>query len=204
MENFNMNNTFFFINQTALFFPTLSYRQENIPVGDSISMCLSVSWAPKEKGLNFDLMKRVKGFPMCKEALSGKFIWNTADPKFGIDVPVWKQNKFEIDCTDKEDCEKYCRSYNAEYVAGKNTKRCYSYETLETICFSIEYDNVTDEFKYAGGCFKDGSHYLMKQAVPNTDYKFDGIEIEVRNKKDPVIMAGEMSNFTYRFGQSWV
>jgi hypothetical protein len=204
MENFNMNNTFFFINKTSMFFPKLSYRAENIPVGDSISMCISVSWAPKDRGLNYDIMKPVIGFPKCKETVSGKLIWNSDDPTFGIDVPVWRQKTMDIDCTDKEDCDRYCDSYNSVYVQGKNSKRCYSYETLETICISIEYDFITDVFKYTGGCFKDNLHYLMQPALHNTEYPFDGIEIEVRNKKDPVIKAGEMSNFTFGFGQSWV
>lgn len=204
METFDMNNTFFFINETAAFFPKLSYKQENIPVGNSINMCLAVSWAPTERGHNYDIMKAVKGFPRCKETESGKFIWNVDDPEFGVDVPVWKQKSFEIDCTDEADCNRYCDSYNAEFVKGKNTKKCYSYEVLDSICFTIQYDSVTDEYSYAGGCYKDNQHYLMVPAQLNKVYYFDGIEIEVRNKKDPIIVAGEMSNYSFSFGESWV
>jgi hypothetical protein len=48
MEDFNLNNTFFFINKTAMFFPKLDFKKESIPVGNSVTMCLSVSWAKKE------------------------------------------------------------------------------------------------------------------------------------------------------------
>lgn len=84
MESFVMNNTFFFINQTANFFPTLSYKDENLPVGNSITLCLSVSWASKERGKNYDIMKTVKGFPRCKETESGKFIWNKETQFMGL------------------------------------------------------------------------------------------------------------------------
>ena len=204
MESFNMNNTFFFINQTSFFFPKFMYFKDNIPVGDSISMCLAVSWAPKERGFNYDIMKPVTGFPECKEASTGKFIWNSDDPLNGIDVPVWRQKVMEVDCTNEEDCDSLCTSYNSVYIGGRNTKRCYSYEVLETICFLIEYDELKEEYKFAGGCFKDNLHYLMSTATKQREFEFDGIEIEVRNKKDPIIKAGELSNYSFSFGESWV
>lgn len=199
-----MNNTFFFVNKTSMFFPKLIYTKENIPVGDSITMCIAVSWSPKERGNNYDIMKPVKNFPRCQSTESGKFIWNSEDSLYGIDVPVWKQHSYDVDCADEEDCDKYCDSnYNAEFVNGKIKKKCYSYDVLDTICIVIEYDPVTEEFSYSGGCFRDNQVYLMSPAQQNKIYHFDGIEIEVRNKKDPIIKAGEMSNQTYSFGQSW-
>lgn len=203
MENFNMNNTFFFINKTQFFFPKLSYTKENVPVGDSISMCIAVNWAPVERGHNYDLMKPVEGFPRCKETLSGQFIWNVDDPIYGIDVPVWIQKSEDIDCTDEDDCNRYCNSLQAEFVNGRNSKKCYSYDILDTVCLVVEYDPLSEKYIYSGGCFKDGLHYLMAPADREKTHYFSGIEIEVRNKKDPVIKAGEMSNFTYSFGENW-
>ena len=49
METYNMNYTFFFIDQTKLFFPKLVFSKKNIPVGDSVNMCISVSWATKNR-----------------------------------------------------------------------------------------------------------------------------------------------------------
>jgi len=43
-----MNYTFFFINKTRMFFPKLIFKKEYIPVGDSVFMCVSVSWSTKD------------------------------------------------------------------------------------------------------------------------------------------------------------
>jgi hypothetical protein len=205
MESLNMTNSFFFVNNTGLLFPKLNYQKENIPVGNSISMCLTLSWSLQERGYNYDIMKSVMGFPRCKESLSGKFIWNKDDPIYGIDVPVWKQNSIDLECSDVTECESYCdSSYNGIFVNGRTSKKCYTYEILDTICLVIEYDSVTDNYKYAGGCFKDNNHYLMVPAMKDEIFHFDGIEIEVRNKKDPIIIAGMMSNYTFSFGVSLV
>lgn len=205
MRTFNMNQTFFSINQTANFYPDLFYKEDYIPAGNSISMCLSVFWANKERGLNADLMRPVINFPRCKETLTGKFIWNEDDPEWGIDTPAWIQKEYDVDCYDKEDCDEYCRkNYNALFVQGKKGKKCYGYDILDTVCLVVKYNNLTDEYEYVGGCFQDGQHYMLTSAEPDKVYNFDSIETEVRNEMDPVIKAGKMSNYTYRFGQSWV
>jgi hypothetical protein len=56
MEDLNMNNTFFFINKTALFFPKMTYSSESIPLGDSIPVCISVSWGPIESKLIYEFI----------------------------------------------------------------------------------------------------------------------------------------------------
>lgn len=205
MESYNMNNTFFFINKTRNFFPKLDYKKENIPVGNSLTMCIAVSWSTLDRGNNYDLMKPVANFPRCKETLSGKFVWNTGDPVFGVDVPIWNQRVYEADCTDEEECDRYCDTYyNGEYVNGLKGKKCYAYDVIDNICLVIEYDNITDEYRYTGGCFKDNLHYMMVPAEQNRLYHFSSIEIEVRNRKDPIIKAGELSNFNYDFAEGWV
>lgn len=76
-------------------------------------------------------MKIVKGFPQCLETISGKTIWNSGDPLYGIDVPVWKQSAYTADCTEDKECEEYClNNYNAGFVNGKNGKMCYSYKVI--------------------------------------------------------------------------
>ncbi len=144
-------------------------------------------------------------FSQCQETQSGKFIWNSEDTTYGMDVPVWKQKSFDIDCADEEECVQNCNYYYAEYnKQGINTKRCYSYEVLDSICLLIEYDPILDEYVQKGGCFKDNKHYLMVTAQLNKIYHFDDIEIEVRNYKDPVVKAGQMSNYSYSYGEDWV
>jgi hypothetical protein len=54
METFNMNSTYFIINKTKMFFPKLVFSKDNIPVGNSVSMCISLSWATKDRNIFFD------------------------------------------------------------------------------------------------------------------------------------------------------
>jgi hypothetical protein len=148
-------------------------------------------------------MKPVTGFDRCKETESGKLVWNSNDPEFGVNVPIWKQTSYDIDCTNEEDCDSYCSSYNALFVGGIKGRKCYSYEVLEYVCFTIDYDNILSEYKYSGGCLKNNEHYIMRQAERDKVYRFEDVFIEVRYKKDPVIYAGEISNYTYSFGSSF-
>lgn len=150
-------------------------------------------------------MKPVKNFTQCSETQTEKFIWNEDDTKFGLDVPAWRQNVFEAYCDDEKNCEYYCkRNYNGKYLDGKRGKRCYSYDILENICMVVEYNNITDSFSYAGGCFANNMHYTMIPASIDGVYRFDSIEMEIRNKDDPIIVAGQMSNYRFDFGQSFV
>ena len=89
MESLNLNNTYLKIENTAKFFPKFKFTSDNVPVGDSISLCISLHWGTLDKGKNFDLTQPVLAFPQCQESKSGKFIWNSDDPINGIDVPVW-------------------------------------------------------------------------------------------------------------------
>ena len=117
-------------------------------------------------------MKEIKNFPQCEQSISGNFIWNSQDSKFGFDIPVWVQHENDIDCTNDNDCDYYCEKYyNAEFVNGKKGKKCFSYEVLSAICLAIEYNLVTDEWAYAGGCFKGGKNYLLEQATINHIYE---------------------------------
>jgi hypothetical protein len=77
-------------------------------------------------------MKLVKNFPRCTETESGKFIWNEDDPINGINVPVWKQLAYDIDCGDDVECDNLCLSqYSAEYINGKKGKKCYAYRVFK-------------------------------------------------------------------------
>ena len=37
----------------------------------------------------------------------------------------------------------------------------------------------------------------------NEVYYFSGVELEVRDRTDPIIKAGEMSEYSYSFGNNW-
>lgn len=150
-------------------------------------------------------MKPVKNFTQCSQTLSESFIWNEDDTKFGLDVPAWRQIINEAQCSDDSDCQDYClRNHNGKYLDGKTGKKCFSYEVLENVCMTIQYNNITDTFNYAGGCFENNRYYTLLPASIDNVYSFDSIEMEIRNKEDPIIVAGEMSNYKYDFGQSFV
>ena len=68
----------------------------------------------------------------------------------------------------------------------------------------VEYNNITDSFSYAGGCFANNMYYTMIPANLDNVYRFDSIEMEIRNINDPIIVAGKMSNYQFDFGQSFV
>jgi len=79
-------------------------------------------------------MKYVKNFPRCSATESGKFIWNVDDPVFGVNVPVWKQLVYDVDCGDDQECDNLCfTQYNAEFINGKNGKKCYAYQVIVTL-----------------------------------------------------------------------
>lgn len=204
MSSLDLNNTYMKFNDTKKVFPDFRYNEDSIPLGNSILICISLHWATEDKGLNFPLTSPVTGFSQCEESKSGKFIWNDDDPKFGIDIPVWTQHEVDVDCTDQEDCESTCEDYDALFLNGKRGKKCFSYKILKSICLAISYNEVLNEYVYKGGCFEGGSHYLLESPVKNQEYFFDNILFEVRNYEDPIIRAGEMSNYSYSFGASMV
>ena len=122
MENLELNNTYLKVEHTKDFLPKFKFTEDNIPVGNSVMLCVSLHWASNDKGRNFDLTTPVLNFPDCIEAKSGKFIWNEDDPKTGIDVPAWIQEENDIDCTDTEDCQYECESqFNGLYLNGRRS-----------------------------------------------------------------------------------
>ena len=87
-------------------------------------------------------MKQVSGFPQCKATVSGKYIWNDGDSKYGVDIPVWRQIAYDVDCGDDTECEDYCiSSYNALYISGKLGKKCYGYEVYILTKYTISIIN---------------------------------------------------------------
>ncbi len=201
MENLNLNNSYYVITNTKNVFPHFYFDENNVPLGNSDLHCVSVHWATEDKGYNFPLSEQVEGFPKCYGA-SGSSIWNVDDPTTGVDVPVWTQTSTDIDCTDDEDCKSSCLSNNQIFVNAKRGKKCFGYNILKKICLTIKFDTLLNKFVYAGGCFENGSVYLMGEPETNSKYFFEDILFEVRNAEDPVIKAGAMSNYSYSFGAS--
>ena len=147
-------------------------------------------------------MKAVQGFSRCG-SVNDKFIWNEDDPIYGIDIPAWKQTVNEADCSD-EDCAEYCKEkYQGAFVNGVNKHVCYSYEVLESICIVIRYDKLRDEYIFHGGCYPGNQTYLMRPAKFGEENDFRDVEIEIRDFSDPLVQAGEWTDYEYNFGQFW-
>lgn len=147
-------------------------------------------------------MKAVQGFGKCS-SVNDKFIWNEDDPIYGIDIPAWKQTVNEADCSD-EDCAEYCKEkYQGAFVNGVNKHVCYSYEVLESICIVIRYDKLRDEYIFHGGCYPGNQTYLMRPAKFGEENDFRDVEIEIRDFSDPLVQAGEWTDYEYNFGQFW-
>jgi len=99
---------------------------------------LTLSYSNFLGGLNYDIMKEVSSFPVCMENASGKFIWNVDDPTNGIDVPIWKQYEYDVDCGDDSQCDDICnRNYNALFINGKLGKKCYAYKVRNLHKYNI-------------------------------------------------------------------
>ena len=106
---------------------------------------------------------------------------------------------FKADCSDYE-CDDYrANKFNGVIVNRVNKHVCYSYDVLEGICIVIEYVKVTNNYIYTGGCFPGNKTYQTVLANLNNSYLFKGIEIENRDRIDPVIVAGEMSDYSFSF-----
>ena len=147
-------------------------------------------------------MKPVQGFGKCS-TVNDKFIWNEDDSIYGIDIPAWKQTAHEADCSD-EDCAEYCKEkYDGAFVNGVNKHICYSYETLNSICIVIKYDNLRDEYVYHGGCYPGNKTYKMSPAPLGKVNTFNSVKIEIRDYTDPIVQAGEWTDYDYNFGQIW-
>ena len=147
-------------------------------------------------------MKPVQGYGKCS-TVSEKFIWNEDDSVYGIDIPAWKQTAHEADCSD-EDCAEYCKEkYDGAFVNGVNKHICYSYETLSSICIVIKYDNLRDEYVYHGGCYPGNETYKLSPAPLGKVNNFNAVKIEIRDYNDPIVQAGEWTDYDYNFGHFW-
>lgn len=202
-DSYDLGTTFFRTDKTDKVFPVFAFTQENVPLGNSISMCLAFHWNEASKGKHYETMKMVEELPQCGTTLSEKFLWNEDDTIFGIDVPGWVQHVNDAGCSD-EDCPDYClNKYGGAFIDGVNKHVCYSYDVLDKICVVIKYDEKKDQYVYHGGCFPDGMHYQMRPATFGEIEKFGKVDIEVRDLSDPITQAGEMSNYKYGFGTFW-
>jgi hypothetical protein len=85
-----------FTGNTTLMFPTLDFINEEVPVGDSMSMCVHVVWAPKKQADKYQAYQSFTNFPNCNNVNS---LWPEHDPSVGVNLNSWIQHEFDMKCT---------------------------------------------------------------------------------------------------------
>lgn len=78
------------------------------------------------------------------------------------------------------------------------------YKILNKICMVIapSKDKFGEiEWNYVGGCFSDGPA-RYEDGIPGEIYKFDNVEIEVRHKEDPFVIAIGATDDNVHFSHS--
>ena len=74
-------------------FPSINFDANQVPYGDSVVMCMGVSWTPMEKRNQYDRYLNIRNLPECDEAMSGRSQWEEDYPTHGIDFNIWKQDQ---------------------------------------------------------------------------------------------------------------
>jgi len=155
-----------------------------------------------ERGKHIEIMKQIQGLPKCS-SVNEKIIWNEEDSIYGIDVPAWKQTMHEADCSNEE-CAEFCKEkFGGAYVKGVNKNVCYSYQILKGICIIVEYNSLKDQYIFYGGCFPGNETYRMVPGILGEEVNFNDVDIEVRELSDPIVQAGEWTNYGYNYGHMW-
>ena len=65
---------------------------------------------------------------------------------------------------------------------------CYSYEYLNALCVLVKYTENYESnqaaWEFVGGCFANGEVAEYLSALVGKEYKFDNVQIEVRQVND--------------------
>lgn len=99
-------------------FPTFQSDQDHVPLGDSVGMCMGLSWIPYAKRKQYDKYLNIRNLPACEEAKNGRSQWEPDYPTHGIDFNIWKQDAKKGDSA----CS------NGVYIAASDM--CYRYKVM--------------------------------------------------------------------------
>ena len=81
----------------SLSFPTFIFDKDHVPLGDSMNLCLGISWTTIKKRNQYDKYLDVRGLDRCKQSLSGRFQWEKEYPVHGLNFNIWKQQAIKGD-----------------------------------------------------------------------------------------------------------
>ena len=73
-------------------FPQFSFDIDHVPIGNSVNMCLGLSWITKKKSSQYDKYVSVKGFNDCVQYETGRSQWEPDYPQKGLNFRLWDQN----------------------------------------------------------------------------------------------------------------
>jgi len=139
-------------------FPRFSADAEHIPLGDSVGMCLGLSWIPYGKRTQYDKYLQIRNMPECEESKAGRSQWEADYPTHGIDFNLWKQEtkKGDSGCS------------GGMYVAKHDV--CYRYKVMTQVCVLVKFkhdlERNTYSWLYTGGCFKGGDPVNYEDGRP--------------------------------------
>lgn len=74
-------------------FPSINFEANQVPYGDSVVMCMGISWTLMAKRNQYDRYLKIRNLPECDEAMSGFSQWEEDYPTHGIDFYIWKQTQ---------------------------------------------------------------------------------------------------------------
>lgn len=182
----NVDKSYHRFMDTHDYFPAINVKKEYVPFGDPDPYWLYLSWATIDKSKMKDKYKPFLGMSRWSILGKGHILWNSNDPKQGIDIKMWRQEVFKLDnCGDDWDYL-WESTYRGVYTFNK----WYSYSVVEKIWFKVEeesQDSSDDNYKWkiVEGWYDDGSYTKMTKAIPGFEYDFDHVPIEVRAYADP-------------------
>ena len=183
----NVDKSYHSFHNTLTYFPSLTLKEDYVPFGEPEPFWFHLSWAPLTMSKMPDQYEAMGGLNKWSLVTKGHRIWNQNDPKFGIDVKMWREDVYSFeDCGEMEYCKQKCEnSYNGIF---KNSY-WYSYYIANKIWFKVNresyYSGSIESWNITGGWYKNGAYIDMVKADPGVEYLFDNIPIEVRAYNDP-------------------
>ena len=70
-------------------YPVLRVDEESVPSGNSIKMCLGVSWNINKRAKQWDKYLDVRGFDECLGLKNGRAHWEKIYPSRGLNFLLW-------------------------------------------------------------------------------------------------------------------
>ena len=157
----------------SLAFPKFYFDKEHVPLGNSVSYCLGLTWTTNRKRNQYDKYLDVRGQEYCRGFLSKRQQWEADYPERGLNFHIWNQKAVKGDST----CS------NGMYMEA--TDMCYTYQVMKQVCimvkFSRDADKNTYSWVYTGGCYKDNKAVYYEDASPNDVENFKNVQFEVRH-----------------------